>query len=48
MRASPAKYAITSDLIVLASTQGWARTLSRFYRLGDPGDPDQPRPGFDA
>jgi hypothetical protein len=48
MTASPAKYAITSDLIVLAPARCWAPTLSRFYRLGDSGDPDQPRPGFDA
>ena len=28
--------AVTSDLMVLAVEAGWARTLSRFYRLGDP------------
>ena len=28
---------VTSDLIVLAPAQSWARTASRFYRLGQPG-----------
>lgn len=27
---------VTSDLWVLAPDQGWARTLSRWYRLGRP------------
>jgi hypothetical protein len=28
---------VTSDLWVLAEHQGWARTLSRWYRLGSSG-----------
>ena len=27
----------TSELWVFAPSQGWARTMSRFYRLGRPG-----------
>ncbi|WP_270933296.1 DUF6634 family protein [Falsiroseomonas oryzae] len=30
---------ITSDLWVIAPTAGWARTMSRLYRLGDPACP---------
>jgi hypothetical protein len=29
---------VTSDLWVLAADHGWARTLSRWYRLGSPRD----------
>jgi hypothetical protein len=29
---------VTSDVWVLAPDQGWARTLSRWYRLGPPRD----------
>ncbi|WP_363321399.1 DUF6634 family protein [Parvibaculum sp.] len=28
--------AVTSDLCVFAPDLGWARTLSRYYRLGSP------------
>lgn len=34
----------TSDLWLLADDGSWARTLSRWYRLGRPGD----QSGFDA
>ena len=30
-----AKHAATSDVVVLNLEHRWARTLSRFYRLGD-------------
>ena len=30
------RHVLTSDLWVMAPRHGWARTLSRFYRLGRP------------
>ena len=30
----------TSELFVIDPLHGWARTFSRFYRLGRPADPD--------
>ncbi|MBS1164348.1 MAG: hypothetical protein H6R00_373 [Proteobacteria bacterium] len=34
---------VTSEVWLIAPQEGWARTLSRFYRLGKPasGGPDQ-------
>jgi hypothetical protein len=34
----------TSDLWLLSEDMGWARTLSRWYRLGRPGDLSDFRP----
>ncbi|MEA1673988.1 DUF6634 family protein [Nitrospirillum sp. BR 11163] len=31
----------TSQLIIFNREDGWARTLSRYYRLGEPAEPNQ-------
>lgn len=37
---------ITSDLVLLATDGSWARTMSRWYRLGTPADPETASEGF--
>lgn len=37
----------TSDLCLISEDGRWARTLSRWYRLGTPLDPDDPEHGGD-
>ncbi|WP_425414191.1 DUF6634 family protein [Pleomorphomonas koreensis] len=43
MLPGSARPIVTSEVWLIAPQEGWARTLSRFYRLGKPasGGPDQ-------
>lgn len=37
---------ITSDLVLLTTDGSWARTVSRWYRLGTPADPESASKGY--
>jgi hypothetical protein len=43
-RIQDGRFALTTEIFAIDSEAGWARSWSRFYRLGHPGDAAPRRP----